>query len=262
MEKVSIIIPAYNEEKRIARTLEAYGNFFANLKKIGKLESEILIVINNTKDRTEEIVKKFQKKYKIIMYLNFKQGGKGFAITEGFKEALKDDKNSIIGFVDADMATSPEAFYDLVKNINGFDGILASRYIKGSIVKPKQPFSRIFASRVFNTIVRCLFMFPYSDTQCGAKIFRRQALQKILPLLGVTEWAFDVDLLYNLHKNGFRIKEYPTIWSDVSGSKINLKKSSMQMFFAVVRLRLVNSPFAILAKPIKFLVRPVWRMVK
>jgi dolichyl-phosphate beta-glucosyltransferase len=103
---------------------------------------------------------------------------------------------------------------------------------------------------------------PYRDTQCGAKIFTRKSIEKIIPKLGVTEWAFDVDLLYQSHKLGLKVKEHPTVWKDKEGSKINLKRSSLQMFLAVARLRLVNSGLRIFAKPLKFLVRPVWRLVK
>ena len=77
---ISIIIPAHNEEKRIKETLEAYCSFFNELKQKNILNSEIIIVINNTTDKTEEIVKKYSNRYKEIKYLNFKQGGKGFAL--------------------------------------------------------------------------------------------------------------------------------------------------------------------------------------
>ena len=241
MEKITIIIPAYNEEKRIAETLEEYGKFFTNLKKNKMFDSEILIVINNTNDRTEEIVRKYQKKYHIIKYLNFKKGGKGFAITEGFKQALKDKKNSLIGFVDADMATKPNAFYDLIINIANYDGIIASRYIPDSKVYPKQNFNRILVSRVFNFLIRCLFLMNYVDTQCGAKIFRREALEKVISSLGITRWAYDVDLLYQMKRNNFQIKEFPTVWSDKAYSKINLKKSGTGMVLGVIRLKLLYS---------------------
>jgi glycosyltransferase involved in cell wall biosynthesis len=261
MIKLSIVIPAYNEEKRIGRTLESYGKFFGKLKKSKKLDFEIIIAINNTKDNTEGVVKLYQRKCKEITYLNLASRGKGLAIIAGFKDALK-RKNDLIGFVDADLATSPEAFYELVENMNGYDGVIASRYVKGSIVRPKQTFLRILASRVFNLIVRSLFMFPYRDTQCGAKLIKRKAIEKVIGKMGVTEWAFDVDLLYNLHKSGFRVKEQRTTWSDMKGSKIDMKKSSTQMFLAAARLRLVNSPFKIFAKQLKWLVKPVWKIVK
>lgn len=262
MEKLTIVMPAYNEEKRIAQTLEEYGKFFTNLKQKGKIDPEILIVINNTKDKTEEIVKIYQKKYKIIKYLNFKQGGKGFAIIEGFKEALKDKKTSFIGFVDADASTSPEAYYDLIKNIKNYDAIIANRYAKDSIVKPKQSFSRIFVSRVFNILVRLLFLLPYRDTQCGAKVLTRNATEKIIDKIGITQWAFDIDLLYKLRKNNLRIKEQSTVWADKEKSTLNIKKASTQMLLAIIRLRLINSPLKRVLRTVKPLIAQVWKELK
>lgn len=238
--KIGIIIPACNEEKRIGNTLEEYGRFFKELKKQNILDFEIIIVINNTKDRTEELVKFYSKKYKEIRYLNFKEGGKGFAIIQGFKDALKRE-NDLIGFVDADMATYPDAYYDLIKNLSDYDGILASRYVKGSIVNPKQSVQRIIASRVFNLLIRTIFFMNYRDTQCGAKLFRTKTIETIIPDLSITKWAFDVDLLYLLKKNGLKIKEHPTVWRDREYSKVNLKKAGLKMALAIIRLRLINS---------------------
>jgi len=262
MERVSIIIPAYNEERRIAGTLEEYSRFFTNLKKTKKLDSEILIVINNTKDKTEDIVKKCKKKYKIIKYLNFKQGGKGFAIIEGFREALKNNKNSIIGFVDADLATGPEAFYDLVKSINGFDGAIGSRYIPGAKVNPKQTLQRIIVSRVYNFFLRVLFLINYKDTQCGVKIFKKATIEKIIKDLTITQWAFDTDILYQCKKNNFHIKEHPTSWSDKEYSKIDLGKSGSRMVLASLRLRIINSPFKKTYNLLKPIGGFVWRILK
>jgi dolichyl-phosphate beta-glucosyltransferase len=108
-KSISIVIPAYNEEKRIRNTLEEYYLFFKEKKNNGEIKNfEMLVVLNACKDNTIEIVKEYQKKYQEIRFLDFEQGGKGFAITEGFKDALNRE-NDLIGFVDADMATSPIA---------------------------------------------------------------------------------------------------------------------------------------------------------
>lgn len=238
--KVSIIIPAYNEEKRIGKTLREYEKFFKNLKKQKKLDFEILVVINNTKDHTEEIVKKYSKEYKEIRYLNFKQIGKGFAITEGFKNALKRD-NDLIGFVDADMATSPEHFYWLIRDLGKNDGAMASRGLKNSLVKTS--LKRKVNHKGFNFLVRSILFLPYKDTQCGAKIFRRKSIKSVLNELGMTQWAFDIDLLYRLKKKGFKIKEIPTVWEDKRGSKLNLRSVPIKMFASIIRLRIINSPF-------------------
>ena len=115
---LSIIIPAHNEADRIEPTLESYGKFFElKTKKDRKEKFEIIVVNNASKDNTLDIIKKFSKKYKQIRYIDLEQGGKGYAILEGFKSSNGD----LVGFVDADMSTSPEAFYDIYKNINNFD---------------------------------------------------------------------------------------------------------------------------------------------
>jgi glycosyltransferase involved in cell wall biosynthesis len=244
MEKISIIIPAYNEEKRIGKTLENYSSFFKNLRD-RDFDYEILVVINNTCDKTEEIVKNFQKKDKNISYLNFKQGGKGFAVLEGFKEALKKEKD-YVGFVDADMATPPESFYKLFKNIKGCDGVIANRYHKKSKIQTSK--KRRVTSRGFNFVVRSLMVIPFKDTQCGAKLFTKRAILEILEDKNETQWAFDVNLLHNLYKKGYKIKSVPTIWKDVEGSKLNLTRVPLKMFSSVVRLRLRKSPFRFMVR--------------
>ncbi len=234
-------MPAYNEEKRIGKTLETYSNYFNKLEMDKKLDYEILVVINNTRDKTEEIVKKYAKINKNIKYLNFKQGGKGFAVIEGFKDALRRE-NNIIGFVDADMATTPEYFYKLIENIGSYDGAIASRYIKGSVIEPKPNIQRLIAKKFFNMLVRILLFLPYKDTQCGAKVFRRECIENVLNNIAMSQWAFDVDLLYSMRKAGFRIKEVQTKWADKEYSKINFWKAGPWMVLGVLRLRIFNSP--------------------
>ncbi len=253
MKKViSIIIPAHNEEKRITETLENYGEFFSKKKADGKIkEFEILVVINNTRDRTEEIVRKFIKKYSEIRYINFKEGGKGFAITEGFKEVLK-RKSRLIGFVDGDMSTPPVAFYDLIKVLeknSKIEGVIADRWNRRSIIQPRQTFLRRIVSRGYNFIVRALFLFPYRDTQCGAKMFRREVIEKIIPKLKTMGWGFDIALLFCLKKEAdAKIVSVPTIWEDKQESHINLKKIPLLMFLSAVRLRGMHSPFNFLVR--------------
>ena len=242
MKELSIIIPAYNEEARIGKTLDSYYNFFS--KKL-KNNFEIIVVPNNCKDRTQEIVEKFVREHKNVLCRNINYYvGKGGAVIGGFKLA----KGKLIGFVDADNSTKAEACYELYKNIDDYDCIVASRWIKGAKVRPEQPLIRRIASRIFNIIVRILFRINIRDTQCGCKLFKREALMKIIPSLSTTRWAFDVDLLYQLKRNGFKAKEIPTEWHDRPGSKLNVKKASIEMFLAVSRLRLIYSPFKFIVK--------------
>jgi len=244
--KISIIIPAYNEEKRIGRTLEKYCNFFREKAKKKKFKFEILVVLNGCKDNTLGVVKRYKRKYKEISYLNFEKAGKGFAIIEGFKSAIK-NKFDLIGFTDADLATPPEAFYSLLENIGEYDGIIGSRWIKGAKIKREKILRRIL-SRGFNFLVRSFLFLPYQDTQCGAKLFKRRGIEKIIERIKSTRWAFDPNLLYLLKMEGFKVKEHPTTWCEEEGSKIRAVGSSVQMALAILRLRLMYSP-------LKFIVR-------
>ncbi len=255
---VSVIIPAYNEEARIGKTLDAYESFFK--KKLGS-DFEIIVVANACKDSTARVVEEKARKHKEIKLLDFVEGGKGFAVKRGFQQALK-SKANLIGFVDADLATSPEAYLDLINNIKGYGGVIASRYVKGSVVKPKQPFIRILVSRIGNFIIRSLFLMPYKDTQCGAKLFKREAVEKILDKLNISHWGMDVELLYNMRKLGYKIKEQPSIWQDVSGSKLDVKKTSVQVLLAVLQLRLLNSLFRRSVKVLRPIIRPIYNIVK
>jgi len=240
--KLNIIIPAYNEEKRILKTLHNYSEFFS---KRMKNDFEILVILNGCKDKTLDIVKEFSKGKKYIKFKEFKTPiGKGGAIIEGFKIA----ESELIGYVDADGATKPKTFHDLVENIDNHDGIIASRWIKGAVIKKKQPLSRRISSRGFNLLVKLLFGLKIRDTQCGAKLFRKNAIKKITPELGITQWAFDIDLLYRMKKNGFEVIEIPTEWEDIEGSRLNLKKTIPEMFLSIIRLRLIYSPFKSVVK--------------
>ena len=236
MAKLSIIIPAYNEEKRISRTLEYYISFFSrNIK-----DFEIIVVLNGCKDHTLAIVKKFINKNKNVKYLDFKEAiGKGAAIVEGFKKARGD----LVGFIDADMATLPNAFYDLINNINNYDGIIASRWMKDSIINAKQPLLKRIGSRGFNFLVRLLFNLNFRDTQCGAKLFKKYAIKDILNDLKLTSWAFDINLLYSLKRKKYKIKETPTEWNAVKASHFNLFRAIPEMFLGLIRLRLIYSRF-------------------
>ena len=229
---LSIIIPAHQEEKRIGKTLEEYGQLFK--------DAEIIISLNACTDRTLDIVKYYQLKYPNIKYIESEIGAKGAAIIAGFKVAQGD----YIGFVDADCSTSAVEYARLMSNLEDNDGIIASRYMEDSKVEPKQSRGRIVISRIFNTFVKVMLGLHYSDTQCGAKIFRKEAIQKILPDLKTGKWGFDIDLLYQLQKqNIFKVREFATVWKDAEYSTLNVSKAGPNMLLAVVRLRLLYSPF-------------------
>jgi glycosyltransferase involved in cell wall biosynthesis len=235
--RLSIVVPACNEELRIGQMLDAYLPYLT--AKCSR-DVEILVVVNGTTDRTEEVVSRYAARYPILRcVVDPARIGKGGALMRGFAEA----HGELVGFVDADGSTPPDAFQDLVAHIGDSGAIIASRWRRGAKVSPKQPLPRLIASRAFNLVTRVFFGLRLTDTQCGAKLMRREALQAVLPHLGTTRWAFDVDLLFQLRRAGYRVTEVATTWCDVAGSKVRVGRVSLEMFLALVRLRLVYSPF-------------------
>ncbi len=235
--KVSIIIPAFNEEDRIQPMLDLYLAHFVPL--YGD-DMECVVIVNGSDDRTAEICRGYAARFPQVRVTEERRAiGKGGAVMLGFREA----RGELVGFVDADGATPPDAFQALIEGIGSAGAIIASRWLPASSVSPPQPLSRRIASRIFNGMVRILFDLPITDTQCGAKLMKREAVAAILPNLGLTQWAFDVDLLFQLRRAGYGITEIPTTWHDVLGSKVNVPKASAQMTIAILRLRLIHSPF-------------------
>lgn len=231
---LSLVVPAFNEERRLGPMLAAY---LPHLERRYGNRVEVLVVVNGSTDRTADVARSFQSRHPFLVVREEPRPiGKGGAVMRGFSEA----KGERIAYVDADGATPPEALVRLVEPLDGADLVLASRWRPDSRITP-QPWSRRVASRVFNAMVRILFRLSISDTQCGAKAMRREVVETILPRLGITAWAFDVDLLFQARRAGFRIVEAPTVWNDVAGSRLKLPRASVEMFFALLRLRLTYS---------------------
>ncbi|MEM4330433.1 MAG: glycosyltransferase, partial [Candidatus Pacearchaeota archaeon] len=220
---VFLIIPAFNEEKRIKNTLNSYISFFRKKR----ISYEILVVSNASSDRTDEIVKKFKKKK--VFLLSLKEKGKGLAVYEGFKKAIKSNKK-YIGFVDADMATPPYSFEILLNKIPFYDCVFADRSLPDSKIFSSSFFRRKLLNKIFNFFVKLFFGLNFSDTQCGAKLFKKEVIKKIISHLHCKGYIFDVELLFLLNKFNFKIKNLTTIWFDRKGSKINIFSDSFKMF--------------------------------
>ncbi len=233
---VALIIPAHNEENRIEKMLSAYCSFFQ--KKSDHVNVTFFVVLNGCTDNTEFVITRLQKKYPDTIFMfNLKESGKGLAVKYGFLQAIKKNTFDLIGFVDADMATEPLYYYDLINNINGFDGIIASRYMPEAHVYPPRPLIKRLGSKlIFESLIRLLFGMSYYDYQCGAKLFTQRCIKHIAPQLTVTQWAFDVELLYLCKKEHFVIKEIPTTWYDQAGSKLKLS-AGFYMLKALFKIR-------------------------
>lgn len=238
---VLLLIPAYNEEQRIEPVLRDFARYFRD-HYAGRFQ--LVVVLNGCVDDTLGVVRRVQADCPEISALEFREPiGKGGALIEGLKLAPAAD---LIGYVDADGATPPQAFLDLVTRCRGeVDCVIGSRWLPGAVLHQSQTWVRRFTSRVFHAIVEILFWMGIQDTQCPAKVMRRQVVERIYPALRIADLAFDVNLVYAIKREGFRLREVPTEWTDKIGSKVTqrLLRSSLVMFLSVVRLRLIYSPF-------------------
>jgi len=247
---VLLLIPAYNEEKRIGPVLRDFAEYYAR-EFPGRFE--LFVVLNGCRDNTLGVVQEMAREFPCIRYLNFPGLiGKGGALIEGLKLASIAD---LIGYVDADGATSPQAFHGLIKRLDdtGADCIIGSRWLPESVLFQNQTQLRRFISRGFHYIVEALFWMGIKDTQCPAKLIRREAVQKIHSQLRIADLAFDVNLLYSLKHVGLGVVEMPIEWTDKLGSKVtqSLLRSSVVMALSVVRLRLIYSPFYKWLQPLR-----------
>jgi glycosyltransferase involved in cell wall biosynthesis len=241
-----LLIPAYNEEQRIEPVLRNYAQFFRHAYG-GKFQ--IVVILNGCVDDTLGAVERAAAEYPEIRSLNFPgRIGKGGALIEGLKLA---PTTELIGYVDADGATAPAAFLDLVNHCAEVDCAIGSRWLPGAVLHQAQSQQRRVFSRVFHVVVQLLFGLNIVDTQCGAKVMRRSAVEKIHPALRIADVAFDVNLLYALRRNGFSVREVPTEWTDKLGSKIQLNLGALGILLSVIRLRLVYSPFYKWLRPLR-----------
>ena len=255
-----LLIPAYNEEARIEPVLREYATFFGQ-NYSGNFR--LVVVLNGCRDNTLAVVQRVARDFPSVSWLDFPAPiGKGGALIEGLKLAGHAD---LVGYVDADGATGPQAFRELIQHIGEADCVIGSRWLPDSVLLQKQPTFRRFISRCFHLIVEALFWMHIKDTQCPCKLVRREAIEKIHPQLRIADLSFDVNLLVALKEAKFRVLEVPIAWTDMVGSKVtsSLFRSSMAMFLSVVRVRLIYWPrFYTLLRPLRPLETWIYRKLR
>jgi glycosyltransferase involved in cell wall biosynthesis len=259
-----LLIPAYNEEKRIEPVLRAFAAHFRDHYP-GRFQ--LVVVLNGCRDNTLGVVQRVAAEFPSISALNFAAPiGKGGALIEGLRLATDPATQAdLIGYVDADGATSPSTLQSLAERVTGgVDCVIGSRWLPGAVLHQSQTRLRRFVSRCFHFIVEALFWMHIADTQCPGKVLRRAAVERIHGNLRISDLSFDVNLLYALKREGFRTLEVPIEWTDIAGSKVTqtLARSSLVMFLSVLRLRLVHSPIYPLLRPLRPIETWIYRKLK
>ena len=242
MYNLSIIIPLYNEEKRVAYCLQILSKFLENKQ---KFDVEIIFVDDGSYDNTAKIIKKFIKKnnkYSLNIISYKRNVGKGFAIKKGILKSSK--KWKLI--CDADMSVKLIQFDEwfkkkLIQNENC--AYFGSRNHKNS--KIKTSIIREGLGLIFKFILRILFKIKISDTQCGFKVFHKKYAKKIFAQLTSYRFAFDVELTLILKKKNILIKELPLRWEHKNNSKLSLIRDMPLMFLDILKIKIKQEFFKI-----------------
>lgn len=225
---LSIIIPAYNEESRLPRSV---GRVFAFLDK-QSYSSEVIVVENGSTDRTLEFARKLASQNANLIVIHEEQRGKGNAVRSGMLTA----RGEYRFICDADLSMPIEEIQKfLPPQLNDFDIAIGSREATGA-VRYNEPSYRHWGGRAINLVIRLLILPGLHDTQCGFKCFRAETTTRLFQQQTLTGWSFDFELLYIARRKKLRIKEIPIQWYFDADSKVNAVRDGLGMMGDIFRI--------------------------
>ncbi len=232
---ISLIIPTFNEEKRLSASLEKLIDFLKTFSE----SVEVIIVDDCSSDSTFEIASSYKNKIQSLKVLHLEKNlGKGWAVKNGFLAATGDT----VVFTDADFSTPIEEINKLLEKINqGYDIAIGSRALNRDLVKKHQNPLREFMGKTFNLLVQLIAIKGISDTQCGFKAFKKATTADIFEKQIIYDFGFDVELLFLARKKGLRIAEVATLWYNDPSSRVNPIKDSLLTLYDLFKIRLFHS---------------------
>jgi glycosyltransferase involved in cell wall biosynthesis len=226
---LSLVIPAYNEEARLPETLRQVAEFARSETR----PLEVLVVDNNSRDRTVEIARAAAAELPFLRLLSEPRQGKGAAVRAG---ALASAGEHVF-FADADLSMPlSEVRNFLPPVLINAEVAIGSREAPGA-VRYNEPPLRHLMGRIFNLLVRIVLLPGVQDTQCGFKCFSRAAAQELFTAITLLDWTFDVELLFLARRRGYRIVEVPIHWTYAANSRVNPLRDSLHMAAGVWRVR-------------------------
>ena len=227
----SIVIPAYNESARLARTLE---KVLAYVRDRG-WNAEIIVVNDGSWDDTAEIARRFAAtNARLRIVENPGNRGKGYSVRNGMLHA----RGRIVLFSDADLSSPIEEALKLIAALDGgADIAIGSRWLRAETQTQRQPLHRQIFGRIFNLLLRLSLGLQFKDTQCGFKAFKLRAVQAIFPLQKIERWGFDPEILFLARKFGFEVREVPVLWGHSGGTRIHPLIDGSRMFMEMLHIR-------------------------
>ena len=229
--RLSVVIPCYNEELRLPRTIERIERYLGARGD----RYELILVDDGSGDGTRKVMEDTAARNKSIRIASLPVNrGKGRALAEGVKVSRGD----YVLVTDADLSTPIEELPKLEAALAAGAGVaIGSRAIKGSRVELSQPIYRVLMGKAFNIIVQLVLLPGIWDTQCGFKLFRGDIAHDVFAGLTTDGFGYDPEVLYLAKKKGVPIAEVPVVWRNSAPTKVNAIRSSLDMFRHVVRIR-------------------------
>jgi len=229
--QLSIVVPCYNEEERLPRTIEAIERYFAGKQ----ISYELILVDDGSSDGTRLVQQAAAERNPAVRLEALPRNrGKGRALAEGVAVA----RGAEILVTDADLSTPIEELDKLRAALHGGAGVaIGSRALRASRVEISQPAYRVLMGKVFNLLVQAVLLPGIWDTQCGFKLFRADVAHEVFAHLTTDGFGYDPEVLYRAKKRGVKIAEVPVVWRNSSPTKVMPIKSSVDMFKHVVRIR-------------------------
>lgn len=231
LRSLSIVIPAYNEEKRLPASLDVILAYISERYSF----TEVVVVDDGSSDGTADCVRQYASTHPTVRLLqNPGNRGKGYAVRNGMLDA----KGDWILFTDADLSspiTELEKLYRAAEE-SGAQVAIGSRALDRSLIGVHQPASREYAGRIFNAFIRSITELPYLDTQCGFKLYQAEAARRIFPRQQLDGFGFDVEDLFIARMLGIKAVEVAVRWNNVEGTKVSLF-NGLNSFLDPLRIR-------------------------
>ena len=225
---LSIIVPIYNEEKRLARGITQILKFIDKQS----FPVELIVVNDGSTDATNKLLKNLKHASLQLIYYE-KNQGKGYAVQKGMQNA----KGVWRLFMDIDLSTPIEEFHKFLPHFKNFDVVIGSRRTKDSKVLVHQAFLREWLGSVFTWLSSTFLRVGISDFTCGFKCFSKDAASKLFSLQRLDGWGFDSELMFLAQKEGFLIKEVPVTWSNDSQTRVVLIKDVYRSLIDLIKIR-------------------------
>jgi dolichyl-phosphate beta-glucosyltransferase len=234
--QLSVTIPAFNEANRIGPSLQRVWDYLQS--RYGAGGFEVIVVDDGSRDRTVAVVEQFRMRAPELRLIRFSQNrGKGAAVRAGMMAAT----GEAILFSDADLSTPIEEVDGALKLLSeGSDLVIGSRALIGSQILVRQARLRELMGKLFNRLVWVYLSIPFRDTQCGFKLFRREAAQAIFQRARIDGFAFDVEAILIAIQLGYVVCEMPVRWSNDPASRVTLSRHPAQMLADLWRIRAVS----------------------